>query len=372
MTVGTINTGGISDLQRYYRYKTWSGSDGKYELIGTDQQRIKFNPYSLFDQQHYVDQVSTWTDPVTGRPLFINAAGYVNPGLPTLCAKNLLKAQNKLVSKVRNNDFNLVAFAGEYHQTNKLVTNNLRTIGSALVYNKFATSRSQMRKVYDLLGIKGPKSGYVDDVSKRWLEAQYGWLPLIDDVYNASLAFAESSRNRRAQVYKVGSQRVDDIDYSDPNSTIKGKRLIKTKISYEFTERLNQKRALGLTNPLNGFWELVPYSFVIDWFLPIGDYFDSLAILPALDGRWVQTLSQTLSVSGTPKSTGNPLYKGAKSHYTLVEVSRTVGTGFSAFNVPLPRFKDPSQVFSGQHIANAVALFHQLLLGKSAPRGISV
>lgn len=29
---------------------------------------------------------------------------------------------------------------------------------------------------------------------------------------------------------------------------------------------------MGLTNPLEVTWELLPFSFVADWFLPIGDY----------------------------------------------------------------------------------------------------
>jgi hypothetical protein len=33
---------------------------------------------------------------------------------------------------------------------------------------------------------------------------------------------------------------------------------------------------LGLTNPLNVAWELVPFSFVVDWFIPIGSFFDGL------------------------------------------------------------------------------------------------
>lgn len=32
----------------------------------------------------------------------------------------------------------------------------------------------------------------------------------------------------------------------------------------------------GLLNPLEVIWELVPLSFVADWFLPIGDYLSAL------------------------------------------------------------------------------------------------
>lgn len=31
--------------------------------------------------------------------------------------------------------------------------------------------------------------------------------------------------------------------------------------------------ALGLSSPLQNIWEIIPFSFVIDWFVPIGDAF---------------------------------------------------------------------------------------------------
>jgi hypothetical protein len=32
----------------------------------------------------------------------------------------------------------------------------------------------------------------------------------------------------------------------------------------------------GFTNPVSLAWELLPFSFVVDWFLPIGPYLESL------------------------------------------------------------------------------------------------
>lgn len=33
----------------------------------------------------------------------------------------------------------------------------------------------------------------------------------------------------------------------------------------------------GFTNPVNLAWELLPFSFVVDWFLPIGPYLETLS-----------------------------------------------------------------------------------------------
>jgi hypothetical protein len=46
----------------------------------------------------------------------------------------------------------------------------------------------------------------------------------------------------------------------------------------------------GFTNPVNLAWELLPFSFVVDWFLPIGPYLEALS---AFDGLTLLDGSQT-------------------------------------------------------------------------------
>jgi len=42
--------------------------------------------------------------------------------------------------------------------------------------------------------------------------------------------------------------------------------------------------ALGLDNPLGTAWEITPYSFVVDWLLPIGDWLGALNSIKYYDG----------------------------------------------------------------------------------------
>jgi hypothetical protein len=35
-------------------------------------------------------------------------------------------------------------------------------------------------------------------------------------------------------------------------------------------------KQIGFNNPISLAWEVLPYSFVLDWFLPIGDFLDGL------------------------------------------------------------------------------------------------
>lgn len=58
-------------------------------------------------------------------------------------------------------------------------------------------------------------------------------------------------------------------------------------------------RALGFDNPVGVVWEAIPYSFVVDWLLKVGDFLDALApkmTLPYkfLDIGWTLRVTESL------------------------------------------------------------------------------
>jgi hypothetical protein len=50
---------------------------------------------------------------------------------------------------------------------------------------------------------------------------------------------------------------------------------------------LKQLSQLGITNPALLVWELIPYSFVIDWLIPVGDFLSSLDALVGVENLLV-------------------------------------------------------------------------------------
>ena len=56
--------------------------------------------------------------------------------------------------------------------------------------------------------------------------------------------------------------------------------------------------ALGLNNPLQVFWEAIPYSFVVDWFLKVGRRLSALTAQP-FQGEWSVTDTTTTVKSMT-------------------------------------------------------------------------
>ena len=167
----------------------------------------------------------------------------------------------------------------------------------------------EARQLKDLI----PKieGSLVRDVSNGYLTWQFGWKPLLSDLRKlANLAKTVEDRINylklthgrevRASYYQdislaasvpssavpsFGGYRYERVDY----------RGIFRANGYVYQELegldgdLGKIRgfisALGLLNPTKVFWENLPYSFVVDWFLDIGGLIDRLSIQP-YDGLW--------------------------------------------------------------------------------------
>jgi hypothetical protein len=124
-------------------------------------------------------------------------------------------------------------------------------------------------------------------------------------------------------------------------------------------EEISFGRSLGLTDPFQVLWEITPFSFVFDWFLPVGAFLENLAVIPSLKGRFLITkFSRTVAGFTTDKSVDHR-FSGSNRLGQQVTVTRTVS---NALSVQLPQFVGPSSAMSGKRIANAVSLVHQLFL----------
>lgn len=128
-------------------------------------------------------------------------------------------------------------------------------------------------------------------------------------------------------------------------------------LTYSLDEPVQQTLSqLGITNPLEIAWELTTLSFVVDWFLPIGNY---LGALDAARGYSfiAGTVSKIVRVLGegglaTPL-TPIGLVVGQDGRFSQKSVSM-VRQLYDHSPLPtVPRFKNP---LSSEHTANAIAL----------------
>jgi hypothetical protein len=108
---------------------------------------------------------------------------------------------------------------------------------------------------------------------------------------------------------------------------------------------LAQLNGTGLLNPALLYWELMPYSFVVDWFIPVGDVLASLTAGLGLEG----------CVGGLVYVSEQSWIFGGYRHQTQTTVNRVAVNGLPAF---IPINKGISEQ-SWQHVVSAVSLLAQ-------------
>jgi len=117
---------------------------------------------------------------------------------------------------------------------------------------------------------------FVNFASQRFLELQYGWLPLFQDTEKLVKLAVLGARDLpkpeiRKRISTIGEATI--VDSSQGSSTGDGS----IRIGYDIVMQLKDPVALadhsfGVSSFKPALWEAVPLSFVVDWFIPIGQW----------------------------------------------------------------------------------------------------
>lgn len=275
----------------------------------------------------------------------------------------------RLREQVAGSDFNAAVFLGEGRQTLNMIAENATRISKALTYFKHLRFADAVRVLAgsNLRQSAKPNSrerGITSkDVANRWLEFSYGARPLLNDVYGGAQFLAQSLNRGVVQSYRARLKKPLTLDLNFTGGDVGTARWFaeaSTKGQLVATlSEINVPGLVGLQDPLSLGWELLPYSFVADWFIPIGSYLAARGLAQSLSGTFVKTITrrEVLSVRSTGYSTVNTrMLNPAWYDSRKITVKRTV-TG--SLDVPLPRIKPLAEVPSWWRAANAVSLLVQ-------------
>lgn len=320
-----------------------------------------------------------------------HGGGYTVMPVSRWNSNDTIALQGKLREKILGSDFDLGVFLGEGNQTLKLITSSATTIYKSLRALKKGDVREAVKafRVYEPKALR--KSGslteaerrkadqmlQLKEMSARWLELQYGWLPLLGDTYGAAEALAKQLNEPAVQTYRVTKRKLHDPSsdaFVQINSTIRQARAF-NYFGYDRgqliarVKEVNLPSLVGLTDPSSVLWELTPWSFVVDWFIPIGNYLDARGVAQSVTGTFVTTIStkELFTCDGImqnpnafyPDPSMLPEYRSRKMTGT-----RTVS---STLFTPRPQFKTLEKIASWQHCTNAIALL--LTLSPSSAQG---
>lgn len=222
-----------------------------------------------------------------------------------------------------------------------------------------------------------------NSVANNWLCLQYGWKPLLQDVDGSMEALAnyfvrdpvivrQTTASAKIETYERGEMYHKPVQlYPCGHWSKKTFSQTRYRISWTIDSRLVAfLQQTGFLNPINLAWEILPFSFVADWFLPIGPYLESLTAysgLTLLRGCKTQfTTAESIyfhSYSGNNPSDPSPSawYQSVGAMVVKdLKLDRTPVTSWPRLGIP--HFKNP---LSKVHIANGLALIQQVFGGKS-------
>lgn len=209
-------------------------------------------------------------------------------------------ALTKAYANLQSSDMDFGMFAAEYRELIKMFKNPLN--GSVQLLRKmFSESKNRLRRpTLKHAGTALRTLGTA--MSDQWLEYRYGINPLANDL--ASIAWTFVRKNRQLS-NEVKVSKAYAVHRPDPVPKIRGpvgvtgfnlyfdtltcaEHTATAKVYYRlrpYMENAYLLAQLGLSPTQIGslIYELTPFSFVLDWFLNLGDWIKSISPTPWLD-----------------------------------------------------------------------------------------
>lgn len=207
-----------------------------------------------------------------------------------------IAAVNSKIRKI-NSPFNTQVFAAELHEVKQLLT------GPLSKYTRLLTGLNALVK-------KGISK---KDIPNLHLELQFGVVPLIMDIKDIMGVLNDKIGQKPVEVVKAFGKSSSVIYDSDITTTVYQSRkfhrrhrqlytaeyFIRAGIAAEYQERAHGISALSdqlldiLQIPVT-LWEITPYSFLIDYFVNVGDIIESTTTASSMVSWTSQTLIQTI------------------------------------------------------------------------------
>lgn len=316
------------------------------------------------------------------------------PSNPDLVEEAYAKAVKALYKKIRgaHSQFAGGVFLGELRKTVQMIARPAKALQDAVLAHKQKITKIVNGRNVSFKGkTKRVTSAEVRRViAGTYLEATFGWQPLLSDVKDAAIALARLQADRQVERFRAFGQSEDILSRDDYHQTVFG-------LPYHYETTVRKQTAIcvfkgafqGVTNNellgpsierligLSGFqfrdfvptvWELIPGSFLADYFSNIGDVLEAActdtSAVRRLDQIDIEEYSIRTSVRVSHSEMAAKIVNQWPGSYAI---SQTGGVGWyelvlrtvrrTPTSVPflLPRFERPD-LFSRQSLNIAALL----------------
>lgn len=222
---------------------------------------------------------------------------------PTSMVKADASALASFVSKIRSvqTSFQGGVFLGELKETIEMLTHPAKSLRHGLS-SYLATLQKRKRQVRGVRNLKKRLTTAKSILADTWLEYSFGWRPLLHDIDDAAKTLANrlASTPRWEPVFAVGKdERSSDYDLQSQMPSVMGQ--VMNRIHCTVTKEVKYRGQVNVEHPYNKatwhsgifrpddflptVWELIPYSFLVDYFANIGSIISAASLVQS-NLRW--------------------------------------------------------------------------------------
>lgn len=179
-----------------------------------------------------------------------------------------------------------------------------------------------------------------DNLADAWLELRYAWRPLYSDMQS----FAKALTDAKKPPYHIFKERKGDSSVLTEESSVRVNNVtVTTRIVSSLSVRGTAETLIEPTRfrvaPLTTAWELVTFSFIVDWFLSVGNALASFeASLEFPDLQTSGGLYHTYNVTTIVDNFSSPSFTGSVSGKNILLGYRKERFPLSPSYVPKPQF----------------------------------
>lgn len=182
------------------------------------------------------------------------------------------------------------------------------------------------------------RTGFKGYAGQKWLQYIYGVAPTYASIFDTAEVLTKDLQAGVVVLGKVKAKLVKKGDYTNPYGTESRYTVARSTGHYQYTikdPKLLQLSQLGFTNPLAITWELLPWSFVLDWFVDVGGYINRMDYALGVSDIWWQYSGRvksfahvTYTKTPTPLNTQPCIALATRLHHKRSLPSKVVANSF--------------------------------------------
>jgi ribosomal protein L28 len=307
---------------------------------------------------------------------FCANAGYARFGVAPVKTEDIDyvdgRAIRNLYNRLPDEHPDIGVIVAESRETVETVADRAISIGKAFNYLRRGDVRNAARSLgspRSRAGISRPKhirpKEALDWAANVWLEWTYGWQPLLSDVQSVVNELDDKfviNGHNFVTIHTTAKRAFQpNVTGSNYNTlTTKGKQTV--RVSYTARVKYDegsyrQPVAYGITDPGHIAWEKLPYSFVVDWFVPVGDWLRALTFKYSKSITWGDICRSEKIEDRVTVSSTKTRWKVNNQWYPC-SITMTRNLDYFKRSVTVDKPPNPNLILDSKRLSDASNIYH--------------